>query len=61
MISIVCRADGKLIFNTMNLNTQASWYTDEKPEGRDLNVLCLQQLERDTFFVGIDRILTCFE
>ena len=45
------------MFNTMNLNTQASWYTDEKPEGRDISVLCLQQLEKNTFFVGFDRIL----
>lgn len=54
--SCFCSAGGRLIFDTMNLNTQASWYTDDKPEGRDANVLCLQQLERDTFFIGIDRI-----
>ena len=44
-----------MIFDTYNLNTQASWYTDQ-PEGREVNVHCLQQLEKNTFFVGIGRI-----
>jgi len=46
--------EGTLIFNTLNLNSQASWFTD-KPEGKDLPVLCVQQLEKDTIFVGLDR------
>lgn len=54
------RPAGNLIFDTVNLNTQASWYTEEKPEGRDVNLLCLQQLEKDTFFIGVDRIFIQF-
>lgn len=46
--------DGSVLFDTMNLNSQASWFTD-KPEGKELPVLTLQQLERDTIFIGIDR------
>ena len=48
--------DGTLLFEALNLNSQASWYSDQ-PEGRPLNVLCLQQLEKDTIFIGMDRIL----
>ena len=46
------------MFDTLNLNSQASWFID-KPEGKDLPVLCVQQLEKDTIFIGMDRILTC--
>ena len=49
--------EGSLIFDTLNLNSQASWFID-KPEGKDLPVLCVQQLEKDTIFIGLDRILT---
>ena len=49
-------ADGTNLFETLNLNSQASWYT-EQPEGKALHVLCLQQLEKDTIFIGMDRIL----
>ena len=49
-------ADETILFETLNLNSQASWYSD-KPEGRPLNVLCLQQLEKDTIFIGMERIL----
>ena len=45
-----------MIFDTYNLNTQASWYTDQ-PEGKEVNILCLQQLEKNTFFVGMGSIL----
>lgn len=46
--------DGTVLFETLNLNSQASWYSDQ-PEGRPLNILCLQQLEKDTIFVGMER------
>ena len=48
---------GTLSFNTLNINSHASWFTD-KPEGKDLPVLCVQQLEKDTIFIGLERILT---
>jgi len=51
--------DGTLIFNTLNLNSQASWFT-HKQEGKDLPVLCVQHLEKDTIFIGLDRILTLY-
>ncbi len=47
------RSDSSLYFETINLNTQANWYTD-KPDGKDLPILSLQQLEKDTFFVGLE-------
>ena len=47
------RADSTLYFETINLNTQANWYTD-KPEGKDLPILSFQQLEKDTFFIGLE-------
>ena len=47
--------DGTILFDTLNLNSQASWYSDQ-PEGRPLNMLCLHQLEKDTVFIGMDRI-----
>lgn len=43
-----------VIFDTLNLNSQASWFTD-KPEGKPVNILCLQQLEKDTIFIGMER------
>ena len=51
--------DGRLVFNTLNLNSQASQFVD-KPEGKELPVLCVQQLEKDTIFVGLDRILSLY-
>ena len=32
----------------------------DKPEGKELPVLCVQQLEKDTIFVGLDRILSLY-
>ena len=61
VLCLLFRNDGRLLFDTMNLNTQACWYTADKPASRDLDVLCLQQLEKNTFFVGSDRILSCFK
>ena len=49
--------DGNIIFDTLNLNTQANWYTDDPPESSEVPVLCLQQLEKDTIFLGLERIL----
>ena len=54
---LLSRKDGNIIFDTLNLNTQANWYTDE-PECKEVPVLCLQQLEKDTIFLGLERILT---
>ena len=51
------RLDGNVIFDTMNLNTQANWYTDQPAECKEVPVLCLQQLEKDTIFLGLERIL----
>lgn len=51
------RKDGNIIFETLNLNTQANWYTDDPPESSAVPVLCLQQLEKDTIFLGLERIL----
>ena len=53
IITSLCRADSTLYFETINLNTQANWQTD-KPEGKDLPILSLQQLEKDTFFIGLE-------
>ena len=36
---------------------EANWYTD-KPEGKDLPILSLQQLEKDTLFIGLERKAT---
>ena len=50
--------DGNVVFDTMNLNTQANWYTDQPAvECKEVPVLCLQQLEKDTIFLGLERIL----
>ena len=49
------RPNDSVIFDTLNLNSQASWFTD-KPEGKPVNILCLQQLEKDTIFIGMERI-----
>ena len=47
-----------MVFDTMNLNTQANWYTDQPAtECKEVPVLCLQQLEKDTIFLGLERIL----
>jgi [mitogen-activated protein kinase] kinase 5 len=46
--------DGTTLFDTLNLNSQASWYADQ-PDGKSLHVLCLQQLEKDTIFIGLER------
>ena len=52
------RTDGNVVFDTMNLNTQANWYTDQPAiECKEVPVLCLQQLEKDTIFLGLERIL----
>ena len=51
-VTSLSRADSTLYFETINLNTQANWQTD-KPEGKDLPILSLQQLEKDTFFIGL--------
>ena len=53
IMTSLSRADSTLYFETINLNTQANWYTD-KPEGKDLPILSLQQLEKDTFFIGLE-------
>ncbi len=50
---LLSRPDSSLHFETINLNTQANWYTD-KPDGKDLPILSLLQLEKDTFFVGLE-------
>ena len=56
--SSLSRADGNVVFDTMNLNTQANWYTDQPAiECKEVPVLCLQQLEKDTIFLGLERIL----
>ena len=47
--------EGTTLFDTLNLNSQASWYADQ-PDGKSLHVLCLQQLEKDTIFIGLERI-----
>ncbi|XP_064394786.1 mitogen-activated protein kinase kinase kinase kinase 5-like [Halichondria panicea] len=46
-------ADSSIYFESINLNTASNWYTD-KPDGKDLSILSLQQLEKDTFFVGLE-------
>ncbi|CAI8010512.1 Mitogen-activated protein kinase kinase kinase kinase 5, partial [Geodia barretti] len=46
--------EGTTLFDTLNLNSQASWYADQ-PDGKSLRVLCLQQLEKDTIFIGLER------
>ena len=48
-------ADGRLLFNTLNLNTQVN--SSSELEGLGVDVLCFQQIKRDTFFIGLDRIL----
>ena len=53
IMTSLCRADSTLYFETINLNTQENWQT-EKPEGKDLPILSLQQLEMDTFFIGLE-------
>ena len=40
----------------MNLNSGSNWFTDSNPEATPCSVLCLQQLEKDTIFVGTDRV-----
>lgn len=53
-----CSTDGQYIFDTLNLNTQASWNTEDKrEEGVEISILELQQVEKNTFFIGTDRIL----
>ena len=49
----VISADSSIYFESINLNTASNWYTD-KPDGKDLSILSLQQLEKDTFFVGLE-------
>ena len=56
--SSLSRADGNVVFDTMNLNTQANLCTDQSAvECKEVSVLCLQQLEKDTVFLGLERIL----
>ena len=47
-------AGGRLLFEEINLNSQA---LTEQPCGEHVDVLCVQQLEWDTFLIGIDRML----
>jgi hypothetical protein len=56
--SFLSRADGNVVFDTMNLNAQADRYTDQPAvECKQVPVLCLQQLEKDTIYLGLERIL----
>ena len=47
---------GSVVFNTINLNSTSNWYNDGF-ENRDVEILSLQQLEKDTIFVATESIL----
>jgi hypothetical protein len=56
--SSLSRADGNVVFDAMNLNTPDNWYPDQPIiECKEVPVLCLQQLEKNTIFLGLERIL----
>lgn len=47
---------GSVSFDILNLNSGSNWFTESNPEATPCSVLCLQQLEKDTIFVGTDRV-----
>ena len=47
---------GNVVFNTINLNSTSNWYNDGY-ENKELEVLSLQQLEKDSIFVATESIL----
>ena len=55
---IVClfRQLGGVVFNTINLNSTFNWYSDGH-ESNEIEILSLQQLEKDTIFVATKSIL----
>ena len=57
-ICVSCRSNGSVIFSeTVNLNTGDNLFNEPVHADRDLPVLHMQQLEKDTIFIGVDRIL----
>ena len=48
-------SSGSVCFDNVNLNSGTNWF-DSNPEVAPCSVLCLQQLEKDTIFVGTDRV-----
>ena len=52
----LCRQLGSVVFNTVNLNSTSNWYNDGY-ENIELEILSLQQLEKDTIFVATESIL----
>ncbi len=58
LCSLVFSPDDSVVFETVNLNSGANWFTDvpDSQDGKQLPVLSMQQLEKDTIFIGVDRI-----
>ena len=56
LVLCLCRQVGGVVFNTINLNSTSNWYNDGY-ENRELEILSLQQLEKDTIFVATESIL----
>ena len=52
------RKSGGVDFNVVNLNVNATFFSDQIEQG--IEVLSLQQLEKDTVFVATNRMLYCW-
>lgn len=52
------RKNGGVDFNIVNLNVNATFFNDQVTE-QGLEILSLQQLEKDTVFVATNRMLYC--